>query len=461
MPTYLYQAKDGSGQTISGEITAEDERMAAGRVRELGYYPMRVQRGAAQASQAAPSQGAAGVAQTGAGYAPPTATADTYRSDAYRIFDPTTGLSPRPGQVFSNGEPAIAYGSWFERTFVFPIWTGVSPKDLALFYRQFSALLGAGMSMARSLTTIQDQTNGPLRRAVWHMNRHIQAGGKLSEAMAIFPHIFNSLQRSIIATSEETGALDVMMIRISEYIEADFALRQMIRRETFMPKINFAATFLLPTLVVAVTQGAGAYFHTAVMPLLEIVGAMFAIYLAGRFALADRNVMVPGMTAPMLNPLAVGYDTVKAYLPYFGTTVRMLALAKFSRAFASLYAGGVLIPRAVLTSSRVTGNKYIDSMMRKAVDHMMAGESLTDSFARTGIFPQMFISMLGTGEMTGNLDGMLNKVAEFYESESAIRLHQSVTVLNTLIFLIVACIVGYEVIHFWSGYYNGVMGAGG
>jgi type II secretory pathway component PulF len=266
--------------------------------------------------------------------------------------------------------------------------------------------------------------------------------------MAIFPHIFTNLQRAIIAASEETGGLDIMMVRVSEYLEADHALRQMVRRETFMPKINFAATFLLPTLVVAVIHGVHAYFQQAVLPLLEILGAMLSIYVAGRFALKSRRI-------------AEAYDTMKAYLPYFGTTVRMLALAKFSRAFASLYASGVLIPRAVLTASRVTGNMYLDRKMRQAVDHMVAGQGLTESFAETGVFPAMFVSMMGTGEMTGNLDGMLNKVAEFYEGESAIRLHQSVTVLNVLIFLVVAAIVGYEVIRFWTSYYGNIMSTAG
>jgi type IV pilus assembly protein PilC len=439
MPTYLYQAKDTTGQTVSGEVTANDERTAAGRVRELGYYPMQVERGStvqpAAATQAMPP-----------GYSAQTPHQAQSMAGAQSTVGST--VQPRVGDLFSNGERAFVYGSWFERHCIYPIWTGVAPRDLALFYRQFAAMLSAGMSPARALKTIQDQSSGMLRRAAWYMSRHVESGGKLSEAMSIFPHVFTKLQRSIIMASEETGALDVMMVRLSEYIEADYALRLIVRRETFMTKINFIATFLLPPLVIAVTQGATAYLSQVVMPLLWRLIELFALWALGRYALTVRQI-------------AYVYDAFKAYLPYFGTTVRMLALAKFARAFGSLYSSGVLIPRAVTTAAEVSGNEYLNSMMKRAVDGMTAGDGLTESFARTGVFPPMFLSMMSTGETTGNLDGMLNKVAEFYEGESAVRLHQSVTVLNVLLFLVVAGIVGYIVVRFYAGFYGGIMSAAG
>ena len=88
---------------------------------------------------------------------------------------------------------------------------------------------------------------------------------------------------------------------------------------------------------------------------------------------------------------------------------------------------------------------------------MIAGAGLTESFRQTGVFPPQFLSMVGTGEVTGSLDQTLTKMAEFYEAESEVRLHQSVQAFNTLIYLAVAAMVGYEVIHFWQGYYNGQM----
>jgi type II secretory pathway component PulF len=184
------------------------------------------------------------------------------------------------------------------------------------------------------------------------------------------------------------------------------------------------------------------------MPLIHILEIMGIVYVSGRYALKSKEI-------------AITYDTVKAYLPYFGTTVRMLGIAKFSRAMSSLYSSGVLIPTAVGVAARTTGNAFLRWQMLKTVPAMMAGSGLTEAFKRSGVFPSMFLSMLGTGEMTGNLDQTLTKLAEYYEAESEVRLHQSVQALNVLIFLLVAVMVGFVVIHFYEGYFNSIFSAAG
>ena len=125
-------------------------------------------------------------------------------------------------------------------------------------------------------------------------------------------------------------------------------------------------------------------------------------------------------------------DTFKSYIPYFGNTVRMLAIAKFSRAFSALYSSGVLIPTALAVSARVSGNAYLGSLIGRAVNSINAGESLTGALAQSGVFPPMLISMVSTGEQTGNLDAMLDKVADFYEGEAQVRLHKSAIALSVL-----------------------------
>ena len=420
MPVFNYHAKDTEGQTISGEVMADDARMAARQVRELGYFPMRVQPGgpAVQTGLVSPAEAMNGVsAATGAA---------VYPQYGGRI-------APR------LGERAITpAGSWFERTFIYPVFTGVSLKDLALMYRQLAAMLSAGMSMSQSLNTLQQQSQGPLRQIVAYMNRHVAAGGKLSEALAMYPHIFSKLQRAIIEASEDTGSLDVMMGRLSDYIEQDYALRQLVKRETFLPKIQFAATFLIPTLVIAVVKGAGAYFQEAVMPLLRIIFDVALVVGVFRYLLTIRA-------------FAIAYDTVKAYLPYFGTTVRMLARAKFSRALGALYAAGISVPRSVETAAKVAGNEYLAWAMGRSVESMNQGEGITDSFARTGAFPPMFLSMLSTGETTGSLDMVMGKVADFYEAESATRLKQSVVALNVLLTILMGIIVCITLVQFYTG----------
>ncbi len=431
MPTFTYQAKDVTGQTIQGSIYAENERAAAGQVRELGYFPMRV---------------AMGGASVESGMVQPSPMVQQQQAES-AVTDPF----PLAGRFLREETPKVRpYGSWFERAFIFPVYTGVSLRDLSMYYKQFGAMLNAGMSIVRALATLREQSQGMLRIVSVKMSKHIEAGGQLSEAMAMFPHIFSRLQCSIISASEGTGALDVMMYRLSEYLEQDYQLRQTIKKETFLPKIQFAATFLIPTLVIAVVQGVTSYVNQAVLPLVRIIAELAIAYVTGRYLLSFSVGTDPN-TGFSRRPFAVIYDTIKAHLPYFGTTVRMLALAKFSRALAALYSGGVLIPRAVETSAKVAGNEYLGYMMGTAVPKMMAGEGLTESFRSTGVFPPMFLSMMGTGETTGGLDVMLDKMAEFYEAESKVRLHQSVTAFSVLSTLAAGAIVGYVVVQFYAG----------
>lgn len=408
---YTYEAKDTTGQTIRGTLEAESERMAASRVREMGYYPMRFAQvnGAAQRA------------------AMPVGAASDYLTRA------------------ANSQPRMSVGEAMMRSVVYPIVTGVSLKDLALFYRQAAAMINAGVPVQRTLTTIEEQTaSGTLRRMLHRFSQHVLAGGMLSEVMSQYPHIFSELQVEFIASGEQTGGLGDMMIRLADYLEQDYALRQMVKKETLYPKFVLVMTFLLPNLFIIIVSGMQAYIQEAVMPLVYLVACALGLWAAFRYAMrsmAFRFVV----------------DTIKSYIPYFGLTVRMLAIGKFCRALAALYSAGVLLPTGMEISARVAGNQYIATLIMRAVAAIKSGLSIADSFRASGVFPPMFISMVGTGEQTGSIDEMLHKVADFYEDEAKLRLHQSIVMGTQLFFLLVGLIVGIIVIRFYTGYFSQIM----
>ncbi|MDR3709327.1 MAG: type II secretion system F family protein [Capsulimonadaceae bacterium] len=401
---YTYEAKNTSGQTVTGSLEAESERVAATRVREMGYYPMRF----------APAQG-------------------TIRKIPINA-DVTTA---KPSDLLMT--PRRPAGDWFLRSFVYPVFTGVSLKDLSVWYHQMAAMLNAGVPLQRTLETLEEQSPpGIIRSACRAMKNDVLAGCTLSEGMSRYPHIFTELQIEFVRSSEHTGGLAEMMNRLAEYLEKDFALRQMVKKETFYPKLTFVLSFLLPNLVVMVMQGAQAYIETAVRPLIELAVVGGAFYVAFRYAMQSRT-------------FAFTVDAIKSYIPYFGRTVRILAIAKFSRALASLYSAGILLPAGMTIAARVSGNNYLAALIGKAVASVNEGVPLAEAFRKTQIFPPMFLSMVHTGEETGQVDEMLNKVADVYDEEGQLRLHQSVQVLTNLMFLVVAAIVGIIVIRFYSG----------
>ena len=150
----------------------------------------------------------------------------------------------------------------------------------------------------------------------------------------------------------------------------------------------------------------------------------------------------------------MAYDAVLANAPPIGGVVRMIALARFSRVMASLYAAGVSIPEALRAAAAATGNAYMERRMVSAVPALQGGRGIAEALVATKMFPPMVVSMLGTGEQTGSLDMTMDKVAEYYEQESAVRLHQLCVSLGAVVTVIVGIRIGMTVINFYTGYFD-------
>jgi len=404
---FTYEAKDTTGHTITGSLEAESERVAANRVREMGYYPMRF----------VPAQG--------------TISRTPISSEA--------AAESLPEHARASVRPAAVTNA-FQRSIVYPLFTGITLKDLALYYRQMGAMLGAGLPLQRTLTTLEEQCPaGLLRSAVRSMAAHVLAGGELSEAMRAFPYIFSELQVEFVACGERTGGIAPMMNRLADYLEQDYQLRQIISKETLYSKMVFLAVIFLPNLVLIWLSGVKAYLDETLVPLLFLLAGGLGIFIAFRYALQSAA-------------FRFVFDTFKSYVPYFGKTVRMMAIGKFSRALAALYSAGVQLPTGIEIAARVSGNQYLSTLIMRAVTALKAGEGLADSFRASGVFPLMFISMLSTGEKTGQVDDMLHKVADYFEAEGTMRLRQSIQVVNQIIYLILAFLVLLVCIKFYTGY---------
>ena len=403
---FSYQAKDNTGRTITGSLDAPDERRAAQDIREMGYFPMRL----------APQRGGAATLERSGGSALSTAP-------------PTSRKLSR-----------ISFGRWLLIHFVFPIWSGVGLRDMALMYRQFAAMLNAGVPIYQGLTTLTRQTsNGALRGCLRQIGERVQQGEMLTEAMAEFPWVFTEFHLAMIAAGEQTGRLDVMMSRLSSALEQEYALRNSIKRETWYPATTLLMSFLLPPVVdVIVLHNPKLYYQEAIAPLLLFGGVLAAMFVGGR----------------LLSQFKVGYDWLLATIPGIGGAIRMIALARFSRAIASLYAAGVAIPEALRYSAAATGNAFMAKRMLTAIPALMGGRGIAEALMATNVFPPMVISMLGTGEQTGGLDATMDKVAEYYEQESAVRLHQLGVTLGVVAMIIAGIRVAIVVGNFYTGYFN-------
>jgi len=403
---YSYQAKDRQGRTVTGALDAPDERQAAHEIREMGYFPMRV---AAQAGAVGGYDGASGYVPVaaGTGYAAPAA-------------------------------PPISVGRWLLVHLVYSFWTGVGLRDLALMYRQFAAMLGAGVPIYQALTTLSAQTsNTALRRALGQIAARVYNGEKLTLAMAEIPWIFTEFHRSMVYAGEQSGRMDVMMNRLSLALEQEYTLRSIIKKETRNPAFALLASFLLPDLVDLVVKGnAKLYFHDAVLPLLYVLMIALAVFVATK----------------LLSRFKFFYDSLVAHLPPFGSAVRMVALARFARVLSSLYAAGLPIPEILKGAAAATGNAYMERRMISAIPAIEGGHGLTEALRATRVFPPLVLSMLATGEQTGSLDMTMDKVAEYYEAESITRLHQMAVALGAFATMLIGIRVAMVLAKFYTGY---------
>ncbi len=331
-------------------------------------------------------------------------------------------------------------GLWLLAHLVFPLFSGVSLRDMALMYRQFAAMLGAGVPIYQCLTSLSQQsTNSVLKRHLRRITACVQEGEMLTAAMGEAPWIFTDFQRAMISAGEVSGGLDVMMGRLSAALEQEYALRTKIKSEMVEPVVTLLASFLLPPLVmVVVAHDIHGYLVTAVYPLLGTALVLLGIYVVGK----------------LLSQFKFVFDAIIYSLPGIGGAVRMISVARFARALASLYAAGVGIPEAIRFSAAATGNEFLSRRMTSAIPAIMGGRGIAESLAATRAFPPMVVSMLSTGEQTGGLDMTMDKVAEYYEQESVVRLHQLVVTLRTLALLFIAVRVTMILVQFYGGYAN-------
>ncbi len=388
MPVYRYTAKNQQGGTVTGLVEAEDTRRAAGIVREMGLLLLDVR---------------------------PERTVDVQQA-----------------------EQAVM------QKVVYPVYSGVSVRDLAIFYRQLATAVRAGIPIHRALISVAENTGKPrLRRVAQAVVNDLMQGKPLSRAMSRHPHVFDELQVALIQAGEEGGLLENMLERLADYLERDYKLRLKIRAGTFYPKVLLVAGIFIPKVPVLVIGG-------GLIPYLrETVGWAAPILLAVLAVVAVTRILL------QIEPLREAYDSIKLMIPGIGGLVRQLAMARFSRAMAALYSAGVPLPRAVAISALAADNYYLTKRLRGAIADIENGQPISESFRRTGVMPPLVLDMLHTGESTGNVDAMMDKVAEYYEQETDVKSSQAVIVLSVGVYLLIALWIAIMIISFWQGYAGG------
>jgi type IV pilus assembly protein PilC len=322
-------------------------------------------------------------------------------------------------------------------------------KDLAVYSRQLSVLIDAELPLIQSLGILEEQQkNTYFKNVIKTVKEDVEAGSTLNQAKRKHPKAFDDLYCNLIASGEQSGSLDIMLRRLSEFIEKNVRLRAKVKQAMIYPVaiVIFAivvAIFLLWKVIPVFANifrdlGAELPWLTAmVVSLSDFVQKNIFFVFAGIFAfiLAFRyyRSTTPGRWST---------DRLILKIPMFGSLLYKVAMTRVTRTLATLISGGVPMLEALKITSTTAGNVIIEKEITDARRLVSEGKTMAESFKQSGKFPTMMLQMINVGEATGTLDEMLNKLAAFYDEEVDTSVAALLSILEPILLIFVGAMVG-------------------
>jgi type IV pilus assembly protein PilC len=329
----------------------------------------------------------------------------------------------------------------------------VPPKILAVFTRQFSVMIDAGLPLVQCLEILAlQQEHKNFQKILLQVRQDVEAGSTLADAMRRHPKAFDNLYVNMIAAGEAGGILDTILQRLSVYIEKAVKLRSQVRSAMIYPVavIVIAAIVVavilrkvIPTIAALFTSlGAELPFPTrVVIAASNILARYFIFFLAGLVALAYgiRRYYRTYRGRRVIDGLLL-----KA--PILGMILRKIAVARFCRTLATLTSSGVPILESLDITARTAGNAIVEDAILETRKSVEGGKTIVEPLRDSNVFPNMVVQMIGVGEQTGALDAMLNKIADFYEDEVDVAVQGLVKLMEPVMIFILGVIIGGIVI---------------
>jgi type IV pilus assembly protein PilC len=332
--------------------------------------------------------------------------------------------------------------------------TGVKPKDVAIFARQFSTMINAGLSLTKCLSILSEQTESQgLRIVINQVAKDVESGQSLSDSLAKHPKVFPPIMVNMVRAGETGGVLDEVLVRVADHFETDLALKAKIKSAMTYP-IAMGALVLI--VLVAMMLFVVPTFESMFEDLGgELPGITQLLVDTSHFVASWRGLV----TLFVFIGLYMGFkfwtstesgryiwDGVKLRMPIFGQLTRKFALAKFTRTFGTLVQAGVPILSALDIVADTAGNAVVAEAVKKTRSAIKEGETIAKPLGESKVFPSMLVQMIAVGEETGALDAMLNKIADFYDEEVSTAVDGLTSLIEPLMMASLGAIVGGMVV---------------
>lgn len=393
MPTFIYEARDPAGNLIKESVEAQNMRMATQMLQERKFTIIKIDEKSKKVSQT----------------------------------------------------DVMAWFNQFKR---------VNEQALTVFSRQFATMINAGLAMVRCLDILAEQTDDKkLQETLIQVRKDVEGGSTLSNALAKHPKVFSTLYSSMVKAGEMGGVLDEVLERLAGFMEKDFGLKKKVKAALTYPVVIlcmailivvFLVTYILPTFV-GLFEGMNLKLPIATKILIVITKGAKNPVIAG---ITIVVCVLGGIFINWYGAQPTGkkqFDMLKLNLPVFGMLNRKVAISRFCRTLGTLLSSGVPIMQALEIVGKASGNEVLALTVNNIRDSIREGESIASPLGASGMFPPMVTQMVAVGEETGNLDAMLSKIADFYDTEVEYMLTSLTSMLEPIMICAMGGIVGFIV----------------
>ncbi len=329
----------------------------------------------------------------------------------------------------------------------------VKTKEIAIFFRQFSVMIDAGLPLVQCLEILAaNQENAAFQNTLTGVRTTVEGGATLANAMRQFPKVFDDLTTNMIEAGETGGILDIILQRLAQYVEKAVKLKSAVKSALIYPvAVVSMAVLIVGALLKWVVPifanlfaGLGVNLPLPtriVMGLSAFVGQFWWFFIVGAVGL------VVGIKQIRKDPRGkywMDYSLLK--MPIIGILLRKIAVARFTRTLGTLITSGVPILEGLSITARTSGNAVLEEALMKVRKAIEEGRTIVDPLRECGVFPNMVTQMIGVGEATGAMDSMLQKIADFYEDEVDSATKDMLAMLEPVIIGLLGVMIGGIVI---------------
>lgn len=389
--TFDYKVRDRSGQLIRGKIEAETPALVAGKLREMGYAPIEI-----------------------------------------------------------KAESAIS----LRREIEIPGLSRVKLKDVAVVSRQLATMVNSGLTLVRALTVLAEQIESPkLRTAIIAVKSDVERGSSLSQALERHEAVFDPLYVAMVRAGEAGGQLDNVLGRLATSIEKQVELRAKVRSAMYYPIIVMSVVVIIVVLMMIIVVPTFKKLYTSLHGTLPLPTRI--VITASNTVASWRAILVVLVIAGVIIGFRrwistesgrTKWDRFKMRPPIIGPLVHKIALSRFVSTLSSLLSSGVGIIEALEMSAENVGNKIVAQAARGAEHGVREGQSLAASLSVYPVMPTMVTQMIETGEESGALDEMLERVGGFYDNEINATVNGLTTLIEPVMIVVMGAVIGAIVI---------------